>query len=288
MRLRIWTVAGATALAAVLAVGLQGSASAGSANLATISAQAQAQAAAAALLPFPASSETVFHPITPVRILDTRGSLGGHNGNITSGSPFALQVTGVGGVLTGASAVAFNVTVVNPTTSSWLTIYPTGGVVPTVSNINYSTGQTVANFSTVKLSTSGKMTIKPGAGSTDVLVDVAGYYSKSTAWGTDGYIGWVAASDAAGFVASHSNNGQAITKTNNGTGNNTIRFNGTNIGAFIAATGNIQVSVAGTNLQVTCATIAGTVGGDDTNVTVACEDETGTPVNVIFYLQLTG
>ena len=42
--------------------------------------------------------------------------------------------------------------------------------------------------------------------------------------------------------ASHSNNGQAITITNNGPGLNTIHFAGANINSSVAADADIQVS----------------------------------------------
>src|SRR5262245_53664134 len=37
-----------------------------------------------------------FTPLTPVRILDTRTTTGGHQGALGPGETFALQVTGVG------------------------------------------------------------------------------------------------------------------------------------------------------------------------------------------------
>src|SRR5215470_5141685 len=105
---RRWKVVAVAAVAGLSALALQASASAAGRG-GTVTAPPQAAA-----LPFLASGETVFHPVTPTRILDTRLSLGGHPGKISSTAPFNLQVTGASGpaALTGASAVAFNVTVV--------------------------------------------------------------------------------------------------------------------------------------------------------------------------------
>jgi hypothetical protein len=50
---------------------------------------------------------------------------------------------------------------------------------PTVSNLNFSAGQTVANLVTVPLSTTGVVSIYNSAGSTDVVVDVEGYYTST-------------------------------------------------------------------------------------------------------------
>src|SRR5262249_15608271 len=153
----------------------------------------------------------------------------GHPGKISSGAPFNLQVTSdVAPVPAGASAVVFNLTVVAPTASSFLTIWPTGASQPTVRNINYLAGQTVSHSSTVRLSTAGQMPIKPGSGSTHVLVDIAGYYSRSTAWGQSGYIGWVVANDESVFAA-HANRGTGVSRSHLELGVNTFSFQGANI-----------------------------------------------------------
>ena len=273
-----WKVIAATAVVGLSALALQASASAAGGVSPT-------PHAVPATLPFLPQTETVFHPLNPVRILDTRSSLGGHLGKISSTAAFNLQVTG-GAVPAGASAVEFNLTVVKPTTASFLTVWPAGSAQPNVSNINYSVNQTVANSNTVRLSSNGKMTIKPGTGSTHVLVDIAGYYSTSTAWGQQGYVGWVWGSDGS-IGDSHSNNGAGITLANSSTGVNVVTFDQANIGAFLVASGNIQVSTIGTNPEV-CTTLAGSSGAN-LNVTVTCKDPSdGSPVNALFYLQVTG
>jgi len=274
-----WKLIATTAVAGLVALGLQASANA--AGDATTSAPPPGAAPA---LPFQPFSEVVFHPTSPVRILDTRSSLGDHPGKISSSSPFDLQVT-IGNI--GLVAYAFNVTVVDPTASSYLTIWPTSEIQPTASNINYVKGQTVANFGVVTLSSAGKITIKPGAGSTHVLIDVAGYYARSVAWGPSGYVGWVQASDA-GISARSFNNGQAITFAHNSIGNNTIRFNGANIGAFLTAKASIQVSTVSSSLDAVCTTAAGATD-DDLNVVVRCTRiSDGAPVDATFYLQVAG
>ncbi|MGO9150646.1 MAG: beta strand repeat-containing protein [Acidimicrobiales bacterium] len=50
---------------------------------------------------------------------------------------------------------------------------------PTVSNLNFSSGETVANLVTVPLSATGGVTIYNSAGSTDVVADVEGYYTST-------------------------------------------------------------------------------------------------------------
>ena len=283
MKLRTWKMIGAMAVAGLSALGLQASASAAGAAMTSTP---PPRAAAAAALPFLASDESVFHTIRPFRILDTRSGLGGHLGKISSGAPLNLQVTGPDGpILPGTSAIAFNVTVVGPTASSYLTIWPAGFPQPTISTINYVTGQTVANYGTVGLSAAGKITIKPGAGSTHVLIDIAGFYAKSVAWGQSGYFGWVKASDGA-ITFQYHNNILPITITNNGPGTNTVTFPNVNITAFFAANASIQVSALGE--PAVCTTSSG-MTGDDLDVFVTCRRlSDGLPANTQFYLQVSG
>jgi len=119
-----------------------------------------------------------YHPVTPARILDTRNSIGGplRNGGIRY-----VQVTGQGGVpSSGVSAVVLNVTVTNPTSAGYLTVYPTGVTQPTTSNLNFTAGETVPNLVEVLLGTGGQVTVIGGFSgepwsTTDVIFDVAGW-----------------------------------------------------------------------------------------------------------------
>jgi len=115
-----------------------------------------------------------FRPITPQRITDTRSGLGyptafgpGVSGTVTAPASVAQ-----------ANALAFNVTAVNPTASTYLTLWPAGIAQPTVSNLNPSVGQTVANAAIVGLGTNKAFSIYNAGGSTNVLVDVVGTFQS--------------------------------------------------------------------------------------------------------------
>ena len=117
---------------------------------------------------------SLFHPLTPARILDTRRPGFGQLGPDTT---LTLQVTGAGGVPpAGVEAVALNVTVAGPTAPSFLTVFPTGDAKPNASNLNFVAGQIVANLVVAKLGTGGRLTFYNLAGSTHVIVDVAGWF----------------------------------------------------------------------------------------------------------------
>ena len=67
-------------------------------------------------------------------------------------------------------------TVTNPTSGSYLILWPDGSTQPLASDLNYSTGQTVANLVVVAVGANGRFDLFNGAGFTDVVVDVVGWY----------------------------------------------------------------------------------------------------------------
>ena len=124
-----------------------------------------------------------FTALTPARILDTRSGLGrgGATGPLGGADQIDVQATGRGGVpATGVSAVVLNATVTGPTAASYLSVWPAGHARPWVSNLNYVAGQTVPNLVTVAVGSGGKLSVFNGAGSTNVVFDVLGFYSDST------------------------------------------------------------------------------------------------------------
>jgi hypothetical protein len=123
-------------------------------------------------------SASVYHPLVPARILDTRTGVGGIAGALGPGATVRLQVTGQGGVpATGVTAVAMNVAVTQPTGAGFLTLYPAGTPRPLAANLNFTPGKTVPNLVVVKLGTGGGVDVFNSAGSTHVVADVAGWFS---------------------------------------------------------------------------------------------------------------
>lgn len=122
---------------------------------------------------------STYNPLPPARILDTRPGSGlpGAGRTAGPGATLPFQVAGLGGVPAGARAAVLNVTAVNPTAPGFLTVYPSGGSRPNASNLNFTAGQVTANLVVVPLGSSGDLDVYNLAGSTDVVVDVAGWYS---------------------------------------------------------------------------------------------------------------
>jgi hypothetical protein len=129
--------------------------------------------------PSPATAG-LYRPLVPARLLDTRTGLGGST-TLTAGKTINLQVTGKGNVpATGVSAVVLNVTATGPTAAGYLTVFPAGGVTPLASNLNFVPGQTVPNRVVVKVGTGGQVSLFNGTGSTDVVVDVGGWFTDGS------------------------------------------------------------------------------------------------------------
>lgn len=119
-----------------------------------------------------------FVAMSPQRILDTR--FANPFGTMQGGGHQTLQVGGRGGVPGSATAVVLNLTVTNPTQSSYLTAWPTGERQPDTSIINWVAGRTIANLVTIRLGSSNAIDLYNYAGAVDVIADVAGYYVPGT------------------------------------------------------------------------------------------------------------
>ena len=132
-------------------------------------------------------SQGEYHPLSPTRILDTRNGLGfpGGSRRVGAGETIELQVAGRGGTpAEHVEAIVMNVTAVAPTAAGYLTVYPSDIERPTISNLNFQPGITVANLVTTPVSPAGTVSIYNPYGDIDVLADVAGYYSTDA--GPDG------------------------------------------------------------------------------------------------------
>ncbi len=74
------------------------------------------------------------------------------------------------------TAVVLNITVTDTTTASFLTLWPDGTAQPLASDLNWVAGDTLPNLIVVKLGANGSIDFYNGFGTTDVIVDVVGWY----------------------------------------------------------------------------------------------------------------
>lgn len=124
------------------------------------------------------SNPAAFHALSPVRVFDTRDGSGGVPlAPVGPDSSIDVQMTGVNGVPENATAVQLNVTVVNGTTPSFLTVWPTGVTRPVASSLNWVDGVARPNAVTATIGTDGKVSFYNAFGTVDVLADLVGYYT---------------------------------------------------------------------------------------------------------------
>lgn len=140
-----------------------------------------------------ATSDLVFTPITPCRIIDTRFATGGLAGRLIAGTGKQFKVnladyTNQGGSAAGCGipaslrpgAVALNLTSTDQTGVGNLRVIQTGGGVPTVSLLNFTPGVNLANAAVVSASTvsgAGDIFILSSNSDTHAVVDVMGYFA---------------------------------------------------------------------------------------------------------------
>ena len=124
---------------------------------------------------------STYHPIAPVRLLDTRTGLGA-GGTVSTVGPngvIDLKVTDVSGIpAAGVKAVVLNVTVADASgPESHLKIWPTGSPQPETSNLNFTNGVSVPNLVIARVGTGGKVSLRNNVGTVNVIADAQGWYS---------------------------------------------------------------------------------------------------------------
>jgi hypothetical protein len=106
-------------------------------------------------------------------VLDTRDGTGAPVAPVVEGGTLTFTVPGLP---SDATAVSMNLTVVNGTTTSFLTTYAYGDPMPATSSINWSTGTPVGNSVVIAIHSDHKVSIFNHAGTVDVVMDLLGYY----------------------------------------------------------------------------------------------------------------
>jgi RHS repeat-associated protein len=144
---------------------------------------------------FTGSSNNLLTSVQPQRICDTRSSnpssltgdyaqCNGGSGNpgetMSAGGTLTVQAAGLPDVPSTATAVVVNLTALNETSAGYLTVYPSGASLPTASQMNHPASTLDNNEVTVAIGSSGDIKVYNSAGSTDVLIDVLGYFTTQS------------------------------------------------------------------------------------------------------------
>jgi hypothetical protein len=129
----------------------------------------------------PDKSGEVYHAITPERMVDTRSGIGGATGALAGGATYPISGGSVRQITTAANPVlALNLTVTQPASNGNLVAYPVNpnGTRPGTSNLNWVTGQTIANSALVPGGTGGDISVYNGsAGAIQLIIDCSGFFA---------------------------------------------------------------------------------------------------------------
>lgn len=124
-----------------------------------------------------------FHPLPPTRIVDSRTGLGlaaaiPSNGTVAIDAPGTVADNNT-------FALQFNLTAVNPTSSTYLTVWPAGLGLdrPVVSNLDPAIHQTVSNAVVTLVGNTNGFQIYNLRGTTNVVIDVNGSFQTGVAPG---------------------------------------------------------------------------------------------------------
>ena len=139
------------------------------------------------------TSDVVYTPVAPCRIIDTRSTAAGAIAANSTRNFVAINstnFTGQGGSATNcgtlglsATAVAVNVTAVTPSAAGYATVYPFGTTLPLAASVNYTAGAIVNNALIAQipfLFASFDFTIYTFAQS-HYVVDIVGYFAPPVA-----------------------------------------------------------------------------------------------------------
>ena len=127
---------------------------------------------------FTTSSGLGYVPITPVRMLDTRDGTGAAKAPVGANATVDVTMAGVDGLPKNLQAMAANITVTQSTKNGDIEAYPNYLTTPPgVSTLNFAAGQTIANSTTMTGENNGMKLLNQSSGSSELIVDVFGYYS---------------------------------------------------------------------------------------------------------------
>jgi PKD domain len=139
---------------------------------------------------FSPTSPAAYSAVSPCRLFDTRSGAGVCTGAVPvtpvpvgPGATLAVQVSGAATVPFDATAVVLNVTAVNATKPSYVTVYPSGSARPLASNVNVAAASPVANLVVVPIGAGGQVSFFNSAGTVNLVADVAGYFAPGSAAG---------------------------------------------------------------------------------------------------------
>lgn len=120
-----------------------------------------------------------FHPVSPVRVLDSRTAHGAPTFHANVAQSFAVAGTGL--VPADATAISANLTVTGQTKAGYVAVTRTATNSPSTSTLNFPVGDIRANGLTVPIGPGGMVSAvyKAPGGTANLILDVTGYFSPA-------------------------------------------------------------------------------------------------------------
>ncbi|CAB4883365.1 unannotated protein [freshwater metagenome] len=127
---------------------------------------------------FGPTASTVFHAVTPQRVLDTRAAVG-LSGAFAANQNRAVTVIGAGSVPgSGVAAVAAEITETGATQAGYITVHPCMAAVPNLSMVRNFANSVAATTVAGIVDGFGRWCLKPNV-AMDMVIDVSGWYGAS-------------------------------------------------------------------------------------------------------------
>jgi hypothetical protein len=124
------------------------------------------------------SGGLAFHPVTPMRVLDTRDGTGtvSRSGAVTSAGMTAGVSSAAGGDAGRVRAVVGNLTGTQPSAGTYVTAWPAGESRPFASSLNLVPGETAANMVQLRTGSDGRVGLYTNTGRTHTILDISGWF----------------------------------------------------------------------------------------------------------------
>jgi len=129
----------------------------------------------------PGTSEGNFVPLLQTTIVDTRSGLGLPQAKLAGGATSSFTVTGgtTGVPSTGVSAVVLDLMTTTTSAPTAMEVWPAGATPPGITNLVAQPGTVGSGTAYVAPGAGGKVSVTTTAGTTDLIVDVTGYFTTT-------------------------------------------------------------------------------------------------------------
>jgi uncharacterized protein (DUF1501 family) len=127
----------------------------------------------------PPATPSGFVATTPQRVFDTRDGTGGRTTPLGAQETWRFTIAGKFGIPLDAVAVAVNLTSVDATAPSFVTVSPSGELRPFASNLNPVPGRAIPNLVLARVGVGGAIDLYNNTGEVHLVGDVVGYFTPS-------------------------------------------------------------------------------------------------------------